>query len=259
MGVNTFVSLSMIGVGRMIPMMRKVSSDVGTHVVVSTGFYMEQFHPTWLAAMAVEDIAELLIEELTHGILDTGTRAGIIKVGGNAPLTETEHKVFRAAAIASSKTGAAISTHSCHAVRQHFDVLVEAGADPSRLYIGHADFGKDNSEQHHVAENGGHLIFTCWGIHHFVNEDVLAGRIVDLLEAGHSSAILLSIDYAFGHNADRMGIVSQEYECHDRTPGFLFRYALPLLREKGVTEQHIEQFIRKNPRDMLVLPGSDGA
>lgn len=253
-GVNTFVSLSMIGVGRMIPMMQKLSRATGIHVVVSTGFYVKEHHPQWLDEMDVDDVAELFTEELTEGILDTGSKAGIIKVGGGRELTEGEKKVFRAAVKASKRTGAAITTHSCSCIRRHFDFLVEAGANPERIYIGHADFGEDNSEQRYVAENGGKMIFTCWGIQHFVDQDVLEDRIVDLVEAGYSSSILLSIDYCFGPDTNRMALVSMEYECPDRTPGFLFRYVLPRLRKKGISEDHINQFIRDNPRGMILLP-----
>ena len=67
---------------------------------------------------------------------------------------------------------------------------------------------------------------------------------------------MLSIDYAFGHHTNRMAIVSQEYECPDRTPGFLFRYALPRLREKGLSEDLLRQFTAENPKTMVVQGGA---
>ncbi|HUW58647.1 MAG TPA: GNAT family N-acetyltransferase [Planctomycetota bacterium] len=256
-GVGTVVELTPIGYLRMVPMMQRISRDTGVHVVASTGFYLEGRRPEWVKEKSAEDLAEVFVRELTRHMTGTDARAWMIKVGayGKERWCEEDEKVFRAAAIASRETGAAVTTHSCNAVRHHFDCLVDAGADPSRLYIGHADLVDDPDEHLHVARCGGHLIFTCWGIQHFVDQDVLAGYVVNLAEAGFPDAVLLSIDYALKFSQNRMDLVSMEYECPCRTPGFLFRYALPKLREKGITDELIVHFTVENPRTMLVRPG----
>ena len=257
-GVRTFVDVTPIGLGRFLPLYQRLSRDTGLHVVASTGFYVGDQRPAWVKDKSVEDLADLFIGEICDGIGPTGIKAGMIKVGANGdPRTNPEDlKVFRAAALAQRTTGVAITTHSCHQVRCHFDCLVEAGAAPSRVYIGHADFGADNSEQEYVARAGGHLIFTCWGIEHFVPQEQLAHRVVDLVAKGLGAAVLMSIDYALLIGGNRMDLVSMEYECPTRTPAFLFRYALPRLRERGITEDHICQFLIQNPRRMLVAPSS---
>ena len=254
-GVRTLVDVTPIGLGRLAPMMQRISRDTGMHIVASTGFYIDGHRPAWVKERSVEELAALFVRELTEGMQGVSAKAWMIKIGAGArELSAEDRKVFRAAAVASRATGAAITTHSCGAIREHFDALIEAGADPDRLYLGHADFGEDNTDHRYVAEQGGHLIFTCWGIQHFVDQDVLAGRIVELVEAGYADAVLLSIDYAIEIHENRMHLGSMEYECPQRTPGFLFRYALPRLRARGISDALLRQFTTENPRRMLRRP-----
>lgn len=258
-GARTLVEVTPVGMCRGLDMMRRLSRDCGIHVVASTGFYLQEKMPTWVKDRSQDELAELMVRELTDGIAESGVRPGMIKVSGAAELRQQEQKVYRAAATASRRTGAAITTHSCGGVQAHFDFLVHAGADPTRLYLGHADLVKDPGEYEHVARGGGHLIFTCWGIQHFVDQDLLAGRVAELADKGFASAVLLSIDYALCWSNDRMQLTSFEYECPYRTPGFLFRFALPKLREKGVSEDALRQMLVDNGRAMLVRPGAPAA
>jgi predicted metal-dependent phosphotriesterase family hydrolase/GNAT superfamily N-acetyltransferase len=254
-GVGAFVEVTPIGMLRMVPMMQRLSRDTGLHVIASTGFYLPGVRPAWVAEKSAEDLAELFVRELTVGMEGSDAKAWMIKLAANGLQDSPEcQKVFRAAALASRATGAAITTHSCHCVREHFDFLVEAGADPTRCYIGHADLVGDDSEYRHIAAAGGHLIFTCWGIEHFVPQDLLASRVVALAEAGYAQAVLISIDYALILSANRMDLISTEYECPRRTPAFLFRYAWPKLREKGLSAELFDTFTVDNPRTMLTRP-----
>lgn len=252
-GMKTLVEVTPIGLHRDLAMMRTLSRECGVHVIASTGFYLQEKMPAWVEERSAEELAAYMTRELTRGIGDSGMRPWMIKVAAAGEPREQELKVFHAAALASRQTGAAITTHSCGGVRRHFDLLVEAGADPARLYIGHADLVGGEEEYYHVAGNSGHLIFTCWGIQHFVDQELLAGRVARLA-AAHPGAVLLSIDYALAYSTDRMVIVSYEYECPRRTPGFLFRYALPKLREHGVNEAQIQRMLVDNPREMLIRP-----
>jgi len=254
-GVGTIVEVTPIGMMRCVPMMQRLSRDTGINVVASTGFYLEGRRPQWVKDKSAEELADLFVRELTETMTGADAKAWMIKVAGNDPgQSEEDRKVFRAAALASLATGAAITTHSCSSVRSHFDLLVEAGADPARLYLGHADLAKDDQECQHVAVAGGHLIFTCWGIQHFVDQDALAMRVVRLVEGGFGNAVLMSIDYSLVVADNRMDIMSTEYECPRRTPAFLFRYAIPKLREKGISDELIRTFIVDNPRVMLRRP-----
>ncbi len=262
-GATALVESTPIGCVRTIPMIQHASRQTGLHVILSTGLYLERTHPDWITALTVEQLAALFVGELTRGIADTGAKAWMIKIASNdQALSAADQKAFRAAALASRETGAAITTHSCAAIRPHFDFLVAAGADPARLYLGHADFrghddpGAENRDHLYVAERGGHLIFTCWGVQHFVDQDTLAGRVLALVKDGYAGAVLLSTDYALAFSSDHMSVISFEYECPRRTHAFLFRYTLPFLRKKGVSEALLRRFTVDNPKAMLRRPGN---
>lgn len=253
-GARTLVEATPIGCCRSVPMMQRLSRDTGMHIVACTGFYLEDRFPASLQELSIDAMAELFVRELTAGIADTGARPWLIKVSGLPQLRAREARAFQAAALASRETGAAITTHSCRANRAHFDALVAAGADPARIYIGHADFSADPAEDLYVAERGGHLIYTCWGIRQYVDQDALAARVALLARAGYASAVLLSIDYAIGYLASRVELIDYQYGCPERGYAFLFRYALPKLRAAGVAGDDIDRFLIDNPRAMLVRP-----
>ena len=86
----------------------------GVTIIATTGFYKQAVHPPWVAAMGVDEIAELMIRELEEGIEDTGIRAGAI---GECACTEPvpfhpeEEKVLRAACRARIRTGVGFTFH----------------------------------------------------------------------------------------------------------------------------------------------------
>jgi len=256
-GVKAFVEVTPVTNLRCVPMMQRISRDTGLHVVACTGFYLDYSWSPWVMQKTEQELADLMIRELTDEIAGTGARAGIIKIAGGDPQATPEYaRIFRAAATASKQTGAAITTHSCSMALKHFRFLVEAGADPARLYMGHADF--DSAEDlRSVADAGGHLIFTCWGIDRYFNLDlkVHADRVAGLIRAGFAQAVLMSIDYALIIRKDDFGFLSTEYEVPYRTPAALFRHALPMLRARGITDSTLQQIMVDNPRNMLVRTG----
>ena len=80
-GVRSFVDPCPIELGRDAAMMKEISEKSGMHIICTTGFYFEEMGlPIYWRARTVEEIAELYISEITHGIGTTGIRAGAIKV-----------------------------------------------------------------------------------------------------------------------------------------------------------------------------------
>jgi len=248
---KTLVEVTPIGCCRDIPMMQRLSRDTGMHIVASTGFYLDDRFPRSMQSLSVEAMADLFERELTDGIAGTGVRPWVIKVSGQPQATERELRVFRAAAIASNRTGAIITTHSSHANRAHFDLLLAAGADPARIYIGHTESGAGTVEHLDIARRGGRLIFTCWGFAHQDKQEAFAEQVLALVEAGFASAVLLSIDYAIGYAANPLEPTGFQYESTALTFACLFRDALGKLREKGIGDALIHQFLADNPREML--------
>ena len=60
------------------------------------------------------ELADVLVKEIEHGVSDTKIRAGFIgEIGtGRHFIKSAEERVFRAAALAQRRTGVAITTHT---------------------------------------------------------------------------------------------------------------------------------------------------
>ncbi len=113
-GVRSFVDPCPIELGRDVTVMKEISEKSGMHIICTTGFYFEEMGlPVYWRTRTVEEIAELYIREISHGIGETGIKAGAIKVATGAPrVTELEKKFLAAACIAQKATGVPIITHT---------------------------------------------------------------------------------------------------------------------------------------------------
>ena len=114
------------------------------HVVVATGYYTYDFHaPVDGDRVAEDELAAVIVRELTDGIDETGVRAGIIgEVGCNWPLHPDERKSVVAAGLAQAATGAPVSIHPGRSPRSPFEILEilsSAGADLGRVVMGHIE------------------------------------------------------------------------------------------------------------------------
>ena len=142
-GGACLVDLTPMGMGRDPASLVRASEEAGVHVVMGAGIYHEPFHPDRIGGLDDEQIAAILIGEITDGVDGTGIRAGIIGEQGTykGPMTEREATVFRASAMAAAETGVAISTHTYlgrNALDQ-IDVLTSTGLPPERIVVGHLD------------------------------------------------------------------------------------------------------------------------
>ena len=129
--------------------LRRIGEASGVHIVRGISFYQESCYPEWLRSATVDRITEFFVREIEEG--EEGVAAGFIGEIGthNQPepdpagyrLSEAETRVFQAAARAQQRTGVLISTHASlgRAGHAQLDVLEEAGADLSKVIIGHCD------------------------------------------------------------------------------------------------------------------------
>ena len=137
------VDLTPMGMSRDPAALVRASEETGVHIVMGSGVYHEPFQPDRIAGLSDEQIAEIIIGEITEGVDGTGVRAGVIGEQGTyqGPITRREHTVFRASAIAAVETGASVTTHT-HLGRnalQQIDALTNQGLAPDRIVIGHLD------------------------------------------------------------------------------------------------------------------------
>ncbi len=125
-GVKSMLDPCPNDLGRDVDLMAELCVRTGFQIVCATGLYREGLGGAayWhfrngignliaQCANPMEDIAALMIRELTEGIGATGIKAGVIKIGSSwENITPYEQVVLAAAAMASRATGAPITTHT---------------------------------------------------------------------------------------------------------------------------------------------------
>ena len=262
-GANLLVDLTPIASGRDVDFLVRASTASGLRVLACTGFWSERgmpphFHPPQKSS---EDLEEIFVKELTVGMGATNVLAGIIKIGTKGEhMTPMEEGLFRAAARASKRTGAAITTHiSSHlpspvgliSGREHLKVLIEEeGVEPSRVIIGHCDATRLTDYHLEVAKAGAYVAFDhiCDEVgapYAFANEMRLPW-IMNLLEHGYERQMIFATDrimhFLSGGGGQRF------------TADQLLSEFLPMLRMEGVGEHVIRTIMVENPRRVLAMP-----
>lgn len=276
-GVDTIVDRTLPGIGRNVARVKKVAEQVPVNIIVSTGWYTWNDLPFFFAftdEWQNPDVAprpsleDLIVRDLEEGIADTGVRAGIIKCVTDKPgLTDGVTRAIRAAARAHRRTGAPITTHTGMGIGTKSGllqqgVLEEEGVDLSRVHIGHIDFTPPDvplDEFMQIMDRGSLISFDTLapsGMHPPEYATARVERIVELCKHGYADRIMLSGDSACWHDLLPVGTIASEfaYPTYTHVPLGL----LPTLRERGVSEAHIEQMMVKNPRRLLETRSNGG-
>jgi phosphotriesterase-related protein len=260
LGVDGLVEVTMQAWGRDVDGLRRISEESGVRIVATSGFYVEQCHPAWVAERSIDALAAGLVEELTTGVGETGIRTGLLKAAVSRPVVEgPEEKCARAVARAQRATGAAVTTHTSGSSRFEIpggnigplllDVLEAEGADAGRVIVGHVDENVDIRNLERLCRRGAYVQFDVIGKHHWMLDETRAAVIAELVQRGHLGHLLLSMDRARKSELKSYG--GQGY-------AYLMTAFLPLLREAGLSEDAIRQIMVDNPRRALALPRRAG-
>jgi len=257
-GGGAICDVTPLGLGRDPGALREVSRRSGVTVVTGVGLYQTEVLPEELAGLSEEALADELVREIEGG--ESGIPAGLIGEiashnGESAnwltyQLTEAENRVFRAVAQAQRRTGRAIYTHASlgqPGVAQ-LRTLIDAGADPERVIIGHCDaqlhagIDEDLAYYHEILCEGACLGFDLFTWAELASDADRIERIVALTQRGHAERMLLSTDTCRK---------SQLRQFNGRGFDSLLRHVLPGLRRAGVPETTVHQMTVLNPARLL--------
>lgn len=261
-GGRTIVDLSGLAQGRDIELYQSLSRASGVHVVACTGFWALNGIPGRIREKDVDFFEELFVGELTQGMLlpklmrRSEAKAGIIKVAmdsfGQQP-HPVEETTFRAAARAARRTGCAIATHGItHAYRQ-MEIFEEEGADPARVYIGHAEaaYALDFERDKEICRRGYYLGYDHigyephWSTAPYAMPDEKRVELVKaLVDAGYVEHLIISND-TNGRS------LSGQQKQHGYA--WLLESFVPKLRRAGITEAQIQTMLIETPRKLLPI------
>lgn len=245
LNVKSAFEVSTIDLGRDVKKLKQISEITGLNIVCSTGFYLHQFHPEWLNEATVEQIADIYIKELTEGIDGTDIKAGLIGEIASSPegFIGNEKKILEAAAVASIKTGAAVSTHTGkNTAFETIDTLLKFGVNPKKVIIGHQDLIDDTNYHIELLKRGINIGFDTCGKSAYMPDETRAKDIIKLIEAGYGDHIILSND-----------ISRRTYFTSYGQQGYLavMKIIVPLLKEYGASQQQINKLLIDNPAEIV--------
>lgn len=255
-GGGCIVDVTPIGVGRDPGGLQLLAGRSGVKVVMGTGFYVKDYHPTDVAAMSVEAICDAIVKDITEG--SSSVRPGIIgEIGLVWPMHPDEIKVLRAAARAQRLTGYCLSIHPGRnpaAPLAALRIVEEAGGDPHRTIIDHIERTVfERSDYLEVAKTGCYLEFDLFGLESsyypmadidMPNDAMRVNMIAALAAAGHLNQVLVSLDIDTRARLIRYG---GEGYAH------IIRNVVPVFRRKGFGAADIEQILARSPQRALTI------
>ena len=259
-GGTCIVDVTLPGIGRDPSWLRRISARTGLLVVMGTGWYREPYYPpeALVDRRSVGELADVMIAEFHDGV--TGSedasgarvRPGIIgEIGVHKPwVSAQEERVVRAAGRASRATGMAVTTHAVMSPvgLWQLDLLEDAGADPTRVVVGHADSYPVLEHWLAIVGRGASIECDFLGMSFTPMERKGEPRVIELilemLARGHADRILLSQDVC-----DNSQLTAYDGNGY----AYIAERLLPRLRDRGVSDGEIDAMTAANPRRVLAI------
>jgi phosphotriesterase-related protein len=257
-GVQTVVEPTAMMLGRDVPFLRRLASEVGLHIVACTGIYTYDHLPINLESRDADFMADLFVHDIEQGIQGTEARAAFIKCAADEPgVNDNIEKVHRAVARASVRTGAPIMAHSRPASNtgpRQVEIFLEEGVDPAKIQIAHCGDTDDVDYITGLLDQGVYVGLDRYGIEMYLPADRRNATVLALLERGHVERMFLSQDYVVALDWFPEEQVQQLMEAgavKDWSMTLLFDTIIPQLREGGMTDEQLDTMLVDNPRRWL--------
>jgi phosphotriesterase-related protein len=268
-GGKSLVDMTLDGFGRDVAAAKELSEQSGVNIISGCGNYVKEFHPSYVAELSAEELAEKYIDEIVDGVGDTGIRPGMIgEIGTSWEIEPDEIKVLKAAAMTQRETGLPINVHAPCSNWQNMhtilDILEEAGADIDHVVLSHRcgsiaypSLTADEATEHlaSLAARGCYVEFDLVGCVYpnFTPTEVLwnhaddrerAFALLKLCQRGYSKKLLLSHDACYRSYYSTYGGWALTHVMTD------FKR---MLEHVGVPKADYENFIIHNPARMLTI------
>ncbi len=255
-GGGTFVDVTGICNGRDVDYYKSLSEKTGVNIVACTGFVGGDTALPFFARASVDYLTRQFTHEITVGIGDTGSRAGVIKVGVSrgGRMTQLDKRIYRAAARASLTTGVPIMTHLAIDAENAIAIFQEEGLSLDRVLFGHADDGinAEKTRDTWIAEQGGRVGFDTFGYETELEDPPFWARprkerLAHFLRFidGHLGQALASADA----NCSPLGWPGVK----GHTVNYIFEDLIPDLRDAGLDDAAITTLFVDNPASFLTV------
>jgi phosphotriesterase-related protein len=259
-GGSTIVDSTGMFHGRDLALYEALSRSTGVHIVASTGmgpeemlggyFLTPQTNPPtpWPA----EKFAALFTQEVTEGMVvprvERRGAAGLVTTTADRNgMTPTEESLFRGAARTALNTGIPVSIRFGADALHDLDIVLDENLPGDRVLVG----GLDRADAVAagavlaVARRGAFVGLDHVGFDDddaFITDRERAALVVELVEAGHGSQILLS--------SNAIGVAKGQPD-YDLPFSHVLTSFVPLLISLGLSDDDAQRILVDNPRNLL--------
>jgi phosphotriesterase-related protein len=256
-GVKTVVEPSAMFLHRDAEFSKRVADESGLQVILATGVYTYDHLPQSLMNRSEDQVAEIFVHDIENGIQGTDIKAAFIKCAADeAGVTPNVEKMHRAAARASKQTGRPIMAHShpkSGTGLEQMKIFDEEGVDPGKVQVAHTGDTDDLDYIERLLDTGCWIGMDRYGVDVYLPTAQRNATVLALLEKGHADRMFLSQDWCSTIDWFPAELIDQLHAS--MTPNwsmtFLFEQVIPELKERGMTEEQLDQMMVENPKRWL--------
>ena len=247
LGCDTLVECTPAYLGRDVALLERLSQASGLHILSNTGYYgaaQDKHLPRHAFSETADQLAARWTREFTHGIDGTPIKPAFMKIGvDDAPLSEVDGKLVRAAAMACRATGLPIASHTGTgaAALAELELLDRLGVPASAFIWVHAHNERDATFHHRAAKAG------AWVEFDGISDGGVARHVElvrDMKAHGLLGRVLVSHDAGWFRVGEPDGGRFRAFDT-------LFTAFVPALTAAGVTKPEVAQLLVENPRRAL--------
>ena len=194
-GLGLLVDGTPLDLGRNAEMLLEISMRSDVEILASCGLYI---YPSMITmSNTEEELAELFLEEATHGLDNTSIKPGILKCAtDNYGITEENERRIGALGRVQAKSGLPIYVHTLHQENtaiKALNILTERGADRNKIIMGHLD---DECSYEYITNLLKEGCYVSFDRRHYTEKytQIVAKMLVQLCEKGYSDRLLISND-----------------------------------------------------------------
>lgn len=241
-GVRNVIDMTNQSMGREPEYVQRLMDATGMNIVLSTGYYLERYIRDDIEDAAVSELSQQAVKDLTRGIGDSGLCAGVIGeiAWHHEGPSECELKAWKAMSTAALETGAVVSTHPSRGIQQipQAEYLIGRGIQPGKIVIGHIEFYPDDAALKSLLERGVYIGLDMIGKLGRARDEYRADTVRKVKDWGFLSQLTLSLDICRTEDLKTSGGYGYVY---------LFETFLPMLKERGLTQNDIDLILEVNP------------
>lgn len=255
-GVDTFVDLTTLDLGRNIPLLVDASKATGVNILATTGWWLDI--PRWFDGVTPDQMARVFIREATVGMAGTDVKAALLKSASDLEgVTPKAEMMIRAIARAHHETNLPIILHSYspgQVARRQLEILKEEGVELNRVKVDHSNDTMDMDYLLWILDQGCYL-----GMDRYPGRGVSPyGRtqtLKALIDAGFADRVCPSHDsitlMVIGENPHFIEQIQRARKANPHGYLFMKEVVFKQLLEEGISQETVDNLCVVGPRNFL--------